>query len=202
MANPMVAVLAPASALAMVLTTKPVRAMASSTRRSVSGLIALVWFTTCETVETDTPASRATSAIVVIDPSLCGNGLEPRIGIGPNGRKYCASVCASACMCEYSGVVIQATGLISSRRSQCASACLTRTAVGAVGELRGADRERPWCDRRSSGGPKAPSLGRRPYGAWSSRVGDAIAMGGLDSFVIKLVVEPALPRVSTLLLTK
>src|SRR5438477_12901161 len=40
--------------------------MACSTRRAVPGLTVRVRFTTCETVDTETPARRATSTIVAI----------------------------------------------------------------------------------------------------------------------------------------
>src|SRR6218665_346309 len=60
-------------------------AMADSTRWRVTGLTFLVPFTTCETVAIETPAMRATSVIVPIEPfctSVCGQQHSP---VGPAG---------------------------------------------------------------------------------------------------------------------
>src|SRR5579863_3525357 len=51
---------------ASALGRKPTKAMASSTRLRVSGFTCRVRLTTCETVETETPALRATSTMVAI----------------------------------------------------------------------------------------------------------------------------------------
>ncbi len=55
-----------ASARASVLGVYPIRLMASRTTCLVSGLTKRVPFNTCETVDVETPATRATSAIVAM----------------------------------------------------------------------------------------------------------------------------------------
>jgi len=80
MATPMVSVDCVARARAARLCRYPVRATIRMTSCSVSGETFRVLFSTCDTVVDDTPASRATSAIVVTGQPFF------RL-IGPRGRR-------------------------------------------------------------------------------------------------------------------
>src|SRR5271166_5153340 len=74
------------------------RSIAACTARAVAGATFRVRLTTCETVETETPASRATSAIVATPPpewcapSFAPGGVEPGLCDKVARRNVCAIV--------------------------------------------------------------------------------------------------------------